>query len=364
MNAKRWIASIVNLCIFTIAGLALYDLGNRRNVMGIPKGGEAPSNVPTEVPVRVGTIQQTTLRQLLTAYGWVEPAPASTTRPAAEAHLTAPAAALISEVDCVEGEHVDKGQTLFALDPRAADAVIAADKQLVAGSQSLLQSVTGSARPSDVPGWIQYFAQWQLNSAQSELARATSQRDLLTVTAPISGTITALQIHPGEIADPAAQAVELVDTDRLVLALDIPGFAVPNVRIGQSVIINPAGIWGDVIFIDPAINPATGMASVDVSLPPRSDLKAGQFTGAQIVLDERACLAVPAQSIVHDSLGRAQLAVVDPDERQATMQIVQTGIRDGDQIEVNGPSLQAGQEIVVGGAYGLLSRTGITVVAR
>jgi RND family efflux transporter MFP subunit len=364
MNARRWIASLVNICIFTIAGIALYDLANRRNVIGIPKGGETSLNVQTQVPVRVGTIKQTTLRQLLAAYGRVEPAPASTTRPAAEAHLTVPNASLVSDVNCVEGEHVEKGQTLFALDSRAADALIAADKQLCSQSESLLQSVTSSSRPADVPGWMQFIAQWQLNLAQADLARAKSQRALLTFAAPISGTVTALRIRPGEVAEPSRPAVDLVDTDNLVLALDLPGFAVSGLKIGQEVLVDSSAISGAVTFIDPAINPATGMASVDVALAPNSGLKVGQFVGAQVVLEEHACLAVPTQSIVQDSLGRAQLAVVSSDESQATAQIVQTGIRDGNLIEVIGPSLQAGQEIVVDGAYGLLARTGITVVGR
>jgi RND family efflux transporter MFP subunit len=364
MKARRWIASLLNICIFAIAGIALYDLANRRNVFGLPKRGETPPNVQTNVPVGVGTIQQTTLRQVLTAYGEVEPAPASTTRPAAEAHLSIPAAAIVSDVNCVQGQHVDKGQTLFTLDSRAADALIAADEQLCSQSQSLLQSVANSSRPADVPGWMQFIAQWQLNLAQADLARAKSQRALLTIAAPISGTVSALRIRPGEVADPSASAVDLIDADNLVLALDVPGFSESAVKIGQDVMIDSPAIAGTVTFIDPAINPATGMASVDVALPAGCGLKPGQFAGAQIVLDEHTCLAAPAQSIVQDSLGRAQLALVSSDERQATTQIVETGIREGNLVEISGPTLQAGQEIVVDGAYGLLPRTGITVVAR
>jgi multidrug efflux pump subunit AcrA (membrane-fusion protein) len=115
-----------------------------------------------------------------------------------------------------------------------------------------------------------------------------------------------------------------------------------------------------VTFIDPAIDSRTGMGSVDAALT-NPGFVVGQFLGARIVLQERNCLAAPAESIVRDSLGRAQIALVEPDGRSVEMRIVNTGIRDGDMIEIEGPDLQAGAKIVTTGAYGLVTRAGIAV---
>jgi multidrug efflux pump subunit AcrA (membrane-fusion protein) len=120
-----------------------------------------------------------------------------------------------------------------------------------------------------------------------------------------------------------------------------------------------------VSFIDPTIDAATGMASVDVALPQSAGVKPLQFVRASIVLEQQAdCLAVPADAIVIDSLGRPQIAVVSDDQRQATMQFVQTGLREADMVQVTADGLQAGQAIVTRGAYGLVNRTGIRVVGQ
>ena len=102
------------------------------------------------------------------------------------------------------------------------------------------------------------------------------------------------------------------------------------------------------------------MASIDAAITRPGSIP-GQFVTAQIVLEERNSLAVPSESIVRDSLGRAQIALVEPDQRSVEMHVVDTGIRDGDLVEVISPGLEAGTKIVTTGTYGLVTRAGISV---
>jgi membrane fusion protein, multidrug efflux system len=367
MKPKQFIVSVVNLAIFAIAGIALYELGNRNAWTGAGTQ-TTQQNIQTEVPVSVGTIETATLSRTLTAYGHIEPAPASTTQPAAEARVTVASASLVSEVDCIEGQHVEKGQLLFRLDHRAANAAVARAMQFLSASQAISDSLSPSSRPSDIPAWMTLVARWQVNLAQAQLQQAEAENFLLDVTSPISGTVAALNVRPGEVANPAIPAVEVVDTDRLVAALDVPGLEIGNVKIGQVAKIELTGggsISAEVTFVDPTIDPATGLDSVDVAVPQGSAVKIGQFVHAEIVLEQQPdCLAVPAGAIVLDSLGRAQIAIVSDDQRTASMQFVDIGLRQADLVQVSAQGLQAGETIVTGGAYGLLSRTGIRVVGQ
>jgi multidrug efflux pump subunit AcrA (membrane-fusion protein) len=362
MKKGQWLISLMNICIFAAAGVALYELGNRHNVIGAPVAPqEGWQNVQINVPVQIASIVQTTLRDSVTAYGYVEPAPASTTRPAAEAHISVPTPSLVSEVDCTEGEHVQKGQLLFALDSRAADAAVQRAEQLLGQLRVSQNPPPSPSHSGDIPALTQLLAQWQINSAQSALDQAVLQRDLLKFTAPISGIVTAIQIHPGETIIPSQSAVDLVDTDHLVIALSVPGFLTPKIHLGQNVILEPkSDEIEQVSFVDPTIDPRTGMASVDAAISKPGSIP-GQFVPAQIVLGEHDCLAVPSESIVRDSLGRAQIALVEPDQRSVEMHVVDTGIRDGDLVEVSSPGLEAGAKIVTTGAYGLVTRAGISV---
>jgi hypothetical protein len=58
------------------------------------------------------------------------------------------------------------------------------------------------------------------------------------------------------------------------------------------------------------------------------------------------------------------VAFVSDDEHQATFHYVDLGIRQDDRVELLGDTVSPGEEIVTGGAYGLLNQSGITVVGR
>ncbi|MGA3068305.1 MAG: efflux RND transporter periplasmic adaptor subunit [Tepidisphaeraceae bacterium] len=364
MKLKRLIAPLVNLSIFAVAGIILNELGNRGawTTENMPQQTES---VQTEVPVGVGAVVRATLHRSLTAYGYVEAAPASAEQPAGEVHVTAPSAALVSEVDCIEGQQVEKGQMLFKLDARAADAAVQRARDFLANSEAMWNA----PHPKDMPSWMTLIGQLQLEWARLQLQRAVVDRSLLSVTSPIAGTVARLNVRAGEVVGPAAAAVDVVDLDRLVVDVSVPGFYASDVKIGQSVLVELSGtsepVQTEVSFIDPTLDPATGMASVDVAVPPNSELRPGQFVRAQIVIEQHNdCLAVPAEAIVTDSLGRAQIAIVSEDQRQATLQFVEPGIREADLVEVRGEDLHAGDSIVTSGTYGLASRTGIRVVGQ
>src|SRR5438874_11334748 len=106
------ITPLVKLCILAAVGCGLYALWHR----GVPRHQEQPKALgETEVAVHVGKISLATLRRGVTAYGTVEPEPGAADKAPASAQLTSPAAAIVSDVHCFEGQQVGKGQTLFTL---------------------------------------------------------------------------------------------------------------------------------------------------------------------------------------------------------------------------------------------------------
>ncbi len=83
------------------------------------------SEVVTEVAVQTGKITRATLHRYVMAYGMVEPEPAINGKPAASSKIAAPIAGILTQAFCEEGQAVKKGSTLFELDTRAADALVA-----------------------------------------------------------------------------------------------------------------------------------------------------------------------------------------------------------------------------------------------
>src|SRR5207248_2629350 len=107
------ITPLVKLCILAAVGCGLYALWHR----GVPRHQEQPKALgETEVAVHVGKISLATLRHGVTAYGTVEPKPGAADKAPASAQIKSPAAAIVSDVNCFEGQQVEKGQTLFTLE--------------------------------------------------------------------------------------------------------------------------------------------------------------------------------------------------------------------------------------------------------
>jgi membrane fusion protein (multidrug efflux system) len=366
MKLNQTVVALFNVAVFAAAGLLLYLLLRGGHATVAPQSeADEDHHENALVSVRVGAIERGTVHRILTAYGQVEPAPASTTQPAASARVGVPVSELVSELLCAEGDHVSPGQALFRLDTRPADATIAQDQALTTAAQSVLDTLHRIQTPS-VPDWALAAAQWERDWAQATLDRARTELRWRTVASPISGTVTALNIRTGQVADASTAAVEIVDTARLVAALDVPGFDATSVHAGQHVILDvptrgsstrPSASDGSIVRIDPMADISSGMVSADVSLPPDCGLWPGQFLRGRVEIETHDnCLIVPADAIVNDADAKPRIALIQGTHR-AYFQNVVIGIRQGDRVEIaaepNSPPFEQGQNIVIGGADAL-----------
>jgi membrane fusion protein, multidrug efflux system len=324
MEAKRIVSAVVKLWVLAMVGGAIYFLWKDRAGPPLASILEAEENIAhTNVDVRIGTIQKMTLHGYVVGFGNVEPSPATADAPAADARITVDWPAVISEVRCIEGQHIDKGQTLFV------------------------------ARPANLQGGGGALAEQE-------------------IVAPISGTVVSLDIHPGEVALPTATAVEVVDLGRLVVAAQIPAWEASLVSIGQKASVEiPADPVGGksstfdsaVVRIDPGVDPKSNLVGVDVAVPPNQGARLGQLSRVRISNREQAdCLVVPADAIVRDTIDRPFIGIVSDDRKQAILKPVVPGLREGDWVQITGDGIAADQTIVVGGAYALQYRSDINVL--
>ncbi len=323
MESSRTVSTILKLWVLLLAAGALYYIWTDRATP--PLAGQVEQSqaiTHTDVAVRIGTIQRMTLHGYVVGYGRVEAEPATAQMPAAEARVTVDWPAAVSQVRCIEGQHVEKGQTLFLAKP--AQAIMGMRQQ---GAEE-------------------------------------------AVTSPIGGTVVLLDIHAGEVALPTTTAVKIVDLDRLVAAAGMPPWQAEAISPGQQAQVqipaDPANgstvkFESTVQRVDRAVDPKTNLVSVDVAIPAGKAVRPGQLARVAIAREERDCLVVPADAIVRDSLDRPFVAMVSDDRRQAILKLVEPGLREGDWVQVSADGLEPGQTIVVSGAYGLLFRSDIKV---
>jgi membrane fusion protein (multidrug efflux system) len=326
----------------------------------------------TEVAVQTGKVVKTTLRRFVSAYGLVEPEPARGGKPPASSKIAAPLAGLLTQIHCEEGQQVKKGDLLFELDTRSSDALIAKAEVAVEFAQKNFARKQQLNTTDNVSRKLYDEAEQLLQSARKDLLNAQTQRELLKIKAPLSGTVAAIHFKVGEAVNLNTVLADLIDLDRLNIAVRVPSLEVAGIRLGQPVEMvmgskpttarmdTPPVQRGTVIFIGSQVDPLTDTVLVRASVPADSGLRPGQFVNVRILVEERReRLAVPIESVVNRE-GSSVIAVVEGDSAQ--QKVIKPGLRDGNFIEVEDEDLREGMTIVTQGAYGLPAKTRIRVI--
>ena len=316
--------------------------------------------VVTEVPVHVGKITLATLHDYVVGYGMVEPEPAANGHPAAGAKLTSPTAGVMVEAPGMEGQRVKKGDLIFRLDSRAADAAVDVAEKNLARQQQLI-TVEGTSKKA-------------LLDAEQQLAVARVQQALLRVESPVSGVVVRYNARAGEAVDTTTVLAEIIDLDRLIATVRIPTAEAECLKTNQPVELSGGrravsaaaassnAVPGVVTYLSPQVEAATDTVLVRVSIPSGSSLRPGQFVSARIVCETRnERLVVPVESVFTTD-GASVIAVVEGDK--AIQKPVKTGLREGGLVEVAGDGLKEGMTIVTVGAYALPKETKIRILEK
>ena len=326
----------------------------------IAVAGDVPEP-PVEVSVQIGKIIKTTLQGYVIAYGMVEPEPATGGKPPASSKIAAPIMGILTQIYCEEGQRVKKDALLFELDMRSADALTAKAEVAFEFAQKNFNRKQQLNASDNISRKLYDEAELLLQTAHKDLSNAQIQRELLRIRAPLSGTIAIIHFKVGEAVNLNTVMAELIDLDRLNIAIRVPSREAVTLRLGQAVKINADSTRGDtgitqihpgqLTFISAQVDPLTDTVLVRASLPAGSGLRPGQFVNVRIVNEEHSGrLAVPIDSIVNRA-GTSVIAVVEGNS--AKQKVVKTGLRDGNLIEIAGEGLQEGMAIVTQGIYGL-----------
>ena len=340
-----------------------------------PRAAETSTD-PADVAVKLGKVIRTTLRAYVSGFGSVEPEPATKMSPPASAKVASPVSGLLAESRAIEGARVQKGSVLFQLDSRVADVQVQKARQAVSFAEANFERQKHLLSVEATSKRLYQEAEQQLQVARDELANATAQRALLTVTAPLSGTVIRVNARPGDAVDPSTVLAEIVDLDRLVVTAKIRTGDVRFLQLGQNVELTsrrpespessgvPVETKAAISFIGSEVDPANDTVTVRAALPANSGLRPGQFVTLRVLYAEhRNSFAVPQDSVVTDSAGSSSwVAVVE--NNIASRRPVKTGIADHGLVEVQGDGLKEGEVIVATGSYGLPDHTRVRQAAQ
>lgn len=173
------------------------------------------------------------------------------------------------------------------------------------------------------------------------------------VKAPVDGVISARNAKVGAIASGAGQPLfTLIRDNALELKADLAEEDVLKVTKGQKVTISLAGsgikIPGTVLKVDPTVNATTRLGSVEVKIDNPEAARSGMYAQAVITVAERNAPALPVTAVTTNSEATTARLVRDDIVHIVP---VETGIQDGQYIEIR-KGLTPGDKVVAkAGAY-------------
>ena len=286
-----------------------------------------------------------------------------------------------------EGTHVNKGQTLFVIDPklyraranRARAHLNKARAQALKAERDLNRIrplyEQNAASQLDLDNAIAAYesAAADVKVSEADLTQAEMTLGYTTVRSPISGYISERSADIGTLVGPGGQSLlatvvksDTVRVDFSMTALDYLRSKARNVNLGHK---DSTRKWdpyitvtladdsqypfrGLVDFADPQVDPRTGTFSVRAEMPnPEHVLLPGQFTKVKLLLDVREnAVVVPSKALVIEK-GGAYLFVVRPDSI-VEKRFVETGPELGNSIVIERGLVQ-GEDIVTEGYHKL-----------
>ena len=262
-----------------------------------------------------------------------------------------------------DGQFVRKGQLLFTLDARPAQAALAAAQAEadlaradLARAQALLEAEAISQEEFD------------RRRAQAAVAEATLRArrldvEFTRVTAPVSGVVSQRQVDPGNVISGGASSGDVLTT---IVSISPIHFAFDaseaqllkyqrqmEQRQGAQVQVKLQDEteyrWtGRVEFIDALVDRDTGAVRLRATIAnPNNFLKPGMFGQARMVgADAYKALLIPETAVVTDGVRRVAY-VVDPEGKVAVkalqlgpasegLRVVRSGLRPDDRVVIGG----------------------------
>lgn len=329
----RLTASVVLLCVVVAAAVAIYFLTRdndsvpeARPSVGVEPVKEADVNIYGEYVGRIGAQQFVEVRARVEGY--------------------------LESMLFAEGTYIEKGQTLFVIDPSVYKAHVARAKAQLEKARAVAQKAErdlarirplyaqNAASQLDLDNAVAAYetAKADVTVCEADLTQAELTLGYTSVRSPISGYISQRSADIGTLVGPSGKSLlatvvksDTVRVDFSMTSLDYLRGKERNVSIGRSdngdsiakresfVTVTLADgseypYKGVVDFADPQVDPKTGTFSVRAEMPnPDRSLLPGEFTRVKVLLDVREnAIEVPTKSLVVEKDG-AFIFVVRPD---------------------------------------------------
>lgn len=360
MTKRKW---LLGAAVLALVGIAFFARGFWTADKTDARAQGAANRV---VPVEIGKAVRKKVPARLDALG--------TVTPIASVAIKARVETTITDVHFRDGAHVNQGDKLFTLDCRVMDAQIqttegalARDQAQLAGAERDVNRYTELVGKNATPVMNLDNAKTQsdvfraaIKSSQGLLENLKTQRSFCTITAPISGRISAAAVKIGNFVRPAdtAPMATINQMAPVYVSFAVPQKNLPALR--QAIANESATIQaavpgqakradGAVSMIENSVDSVTGMAIIRATMPNKDEtLWPGTLVTAEVTLRIEDAVTVPSTAVQVSQTGNFVFVIEDGKakvqpitvERQVGMEtVVATGLKGDETVVTDGQLL-------------------------
>ncbi len=349
MKTIHKIIIAVIICIVGLVGFRY--VYNRATEQPFAMGNKGP------IPVEAAYVKVQDMARRIRAAGTLVATQSVTLRPEVSGR--------IAEILFEDGQEVQKGASLYKIEDglyRAkmdeAKAKVELAKVEYDRAVSLLKKGFGTTQKRD-----QALSVLRIN--QAELDNAKLQLEHTTVTAPFGGTVGLSNVSVGAFVSEQVELTNIVDLDPVNIDFSVPESFLGSFKVGDIVDVTVEGY--DILPMDApikAISPEIDIATRTVMVRavmenPELALLPGMF--ARVYLNAgtaKDAVVISEGAIERDS---DEEFVMRIEEGVAIRTVIDTGFRDGQEVEVTN-GLKPGDQIVIAGQFKLQDGQEVTVI--
>ena len=196
-------------------------------------------------------------------------------------------------------------------------------------------------------------AQAGIQSAKAALDIAANNLKNCTITAPISGYISAKNVNKGQMVSAGIALFNITDTSSVNIEINVTESVIPLISVGTkaTIDVSSAGLndlEGAVTIVNPVKNAQTGLYTVKISLPNTDGaLKEGMIANLTLITESRNnALVVPSNALLQSDEDGYYVYTVNGDI--AEKRPVKTGIESSEFTEIIS-GINVGDKVVVSG---------------
>ncbi|MCI0752626.1 efflux RND transporter periplasmic adaptor subunit [Teichococcus vastitatis] len=333
-----------------------------------PHAQETPARRPAGLPVVTRAAERGPMPLEITANGNVMAEATVAVRSRVEGQMR--------QVHVQEGQRVKRGDVLFTLDARMAEAQLAQQEAQAARDRAqAVRARQDAVRYTSLRG-EGFAAQQRLEQAQADAAaaeatvRATEAQiaqtritlGYATIRAELDGRLGAIPATEGNLvrAGDTAPLATITQTDPIQVQFAVPERWLPEIqsamRQGQpTVTAHPPGdhkapVEGRLFFVDSQVDATSGTIQLKARFAnPQDSLWPGQYVNVVLVPRvEPDALSVPVQAVQTGSGGERYVYVVDSESRARRRAVALQRVVSGR--AVLEAEIAAGDKVVVEGA--------------